>query len=271
MTDELMLDSINPALLNGTTDEAGYVDGWWQTAKVIHGPHVLTVAVFASDNADALDVEPGDATTGQAPGWVDRQHSLGDTRPAVYGSVSEWPTLIADLAAHGAYRSWTAHYDGVPHRCTRACNPQLPAGWQADATQWTDNYQGRNVDASNVAADFWDTVQVAAAPPAPTPTPPPPVIGAPVNLGDENVQAITGSVTLDGNGAGYVDVPLPTGKTKNDVVNVEVDEASPGDGLKNYPDRGTAEVDYQSPTGVARVVFTGWQANHFYTFRVFVA
>ena len=78
-----MFDSIDPSQIPAGRDDAGYVDGRWRTFSVLHGPHNLSVAVFSSDDADALDDEPGDATNAQAPGWVRRELGLGHWRPCL--------------------------------------------------------------------------------------------------------------------------------------------------------------------------------------------
>jgi hypothetical protein len=74
----LMFDDVNVSLIPKTAEAiAGYVDGHYATwAKVKAGwPHAkkLMIAVFAQDNGDCLDVEPGDASAAQAPAWVKRQ------------------------------------------------------------------------------------------------------------------------------------------------------------------------------------------------------
>lgn len=154
-----MFDSIDPSQIPPNQDDAGYVDGRWQTFSALRGPHNLSVAVFATDDADALDDEPGDATNAQAPGWVQRELGLGHWRPCVYTSVSNVQALLTALAAAGMSRSqvriWTAHYTYVRHRCTPACCAGLPADFLADATQWTDRSGGRNLDESTIADDFF--------------------------------------------------------------------------------------------------------------------
>lgn len=162
MTSE-MFDSIDASLIPPGQDDAGYVDGRWQTFQLLHGPHNLSIAVFATDDADALDVESGDATDAQAPAWVQRELSLGHWRPCVYTSVANAPALLAALAAAGIGRSqirlWTAHYTYVAHICDQSCG--LPPGMVADGTQWTDASGGQNLDESTIAADFF------ASPPPP--------------------------------------------------------------------------------------------------------
>lgn len=163
MTSE-MFDSIDPSQIPGGQDDAGYVDGRWQTYSQLHGPHNLSIAVFASDDADAIDDEPGDATDAQLPGWVRREISLGHWRPVVYFAVSNSSGAAQALRSGGISRSqvrcWTAHYSYQQHLCGPACG--LDPWWgAADATQWTDRSGGRNLDESTVADDFFN-----AAPPA---------------------------------------------------------------------------------------------------------
>ncbi len=140
---------------------AGYVDGKWPTYKglVKSFPlaHHLSIAVFASDDADCLDIENGDATPDQAPAWVKRQHLRGVTRPVVYASLSAMGGLLVHLQAAGVPRAtvrvWTAHYTYQAHICDRNCGYGL--GTTADATQWTDKAFGRNLDESLCSPTFF--------------------------------------------------------------------------------------------------------------------
>lgn len=139
---------------------AGYVDGHWPTFGAVKAqwPNAkhLGIAVFASDNAECLDCEPGDATPVQAPAWVKRQAARGVKRPVVYTSVSQAQYLLDVLANSGVPRSairlWTAHYTGTAHRCTPACGFGFKS--TADATQFTDHSGGRSLDESLCAPDF---------------------------------------------------------------------------------------------------------------------
>lgn len=140
---------------------AGYVNGRWPTyPKLVtlfpHAQH-LSIAVNARYDADCLDVEKYDATPAQAPAWVRRQQARGIKQPVVYCSVSDALTVLSVLAAAGIKRSqirlWTAHYTKTPHRCTAGCGFGLTT--TADATQYTDTAQGRNLDASLVADTFF--------------------------------------------------------------------------------------------------------------------
>jgi hypothetical protein len=103
--------------------------------------HRLSIAVNASEDADCLDVETGDATPAEAPAWFHRQIKLGKKLPCLYANTSTMPAVITALAAAGIqrnqYRVWTAHYTGVPH---------IEPG--SDATQWYDKALGRNLDIS---------------------------------------------------------------------------------------------------------------------------
>jgi len=125
---------------------AGYVGGSWPTYNglVRHYPHAkhLSIAVNASENAHCLDVEQGDATPGQAPGWVRRQHARGIKRPIIYCGASNRgqveSALRNDSIHRNEYMLWVAHWTGVPH---------IEPG--SDATQWRAVEQpGRNYDIS---------------------------------------------------------------------------------------------------------------------------
>lgn len=149
---------------------AGYVGGHWPTyhelaARFPHAHH-LSIAVTASQHARCLDVEPGDASPAQAPGWffnfADRSQGL----PVLYGSASAVNQINAAMSSAGVgrdqYLIWSAHYTGREH----ICHPDTCGFPAADATQWTDKAQGRNLDQSICSDQFF------GAAPAPGPTPP---------------------------------------------------------------------------------------------------
>lgn len=142
---------------------AGYVDGLYQTwPSVLHDfPHArhISIAISADAMADCLDVEPGDATNAEAPGWYRRfkaaaaKNKQPHRKPVFYTSASNVAALIAELARHGIdrheYLIWAAHYTDHRHVCSpRACG--YPA---AEATQWTTH--GETVDESKLTARFW--------------------------------------------------------------------------------------------------------------------
>lgn len=157
-----MYDDVSTALIPANAQAvAGYVNGKWPTyATVVKqwpNAHHLSIAVSASADADCLDVEAGDATNDQAPAWVKRQLGRGLKRPVVYTSVSNAQALLTTLARAGIKRSdirlWTAHYNGVQHRCGPACGYGLQT--TADATQYTDKALGRSLDATLCGPRFF--------------------------------------------------------------------------------------------------------------------
>jgi hypothetical protein len=157
-----MYDSIDVAQIPADAQAvAGYVNGrwptWTQVVKQFPTADKLSIDVNGTAYADCLDVEKGDANPTQVPGWVKRQWGHGAKRPAVYGSLSEWPQIELALQDAGIKRSeirvWTAHYTGREHRCSAACGFGFTG--VADATQWTDKALGRNLDASLCSPTFF--------------------------------------------------------------------------------------------------------------------
>lgn len=132
---------------------AGYVGGFWPTYHDLQArfPHALklSIAVTAAQDADCLDIEPGDATPSEAAAWVRRQQDRGVHRPAVYSSVSSMALILHTLAAKGISRHevtvWAAHYTFTAHRCGP---DEFGLGTTADATQFTDHSGGRSLDES---------------------------------------------------------------------------------------------------------------------------
>ena len=133
-----MYDAIHVNVLPAGADAyAGYVDGKGPTFAALErrfrgsGAHLLSIAVFASGHADCLEVEKGDATIAQAPGWVKRQRARGARRPCLYTSVSNMDALVAAVNAARISRAevllWSAHYGLGKHICgPRTCG-QTPA------------------------------------------------------------------------------------------------------------------------------------------------
>lgn len=142
---------------------AGYVDGRWPTyAQLVkqfpHAKHKLSIAVFSRDDANVLDVEPGDATVAEIVGWVKRQHERGERKPDIYTAVSWAEKVVSTLTAAGFeygvhYRLWTAHYTYRPHLCSSKCGFGFTK--IAHATQWTDKAGGRSLDESLCTAEFF--------------------------------------------------------------------------------------------------------------------
>lgn len=143
---------------------AGYVDGKFANLAELKDrfPHarILTIAVNAAHDADALDIEQGDATPAQAAAWFLRQKARGVNRPCLYASAFVMDTeVIPALDAAGIgpaeIRLWSAHYTGTAHLCGPSSCREL--GRTADATQFTDRALGRNLDQSLLADDFFGT------------------------------------------------------------------------------------------------------------------
>lgn len=144
---------------------AGYTSGHWPTfepfvagyPKLAKEGRVVSIAVQADHDADALDAEPGDASAAQVPAWVERQLARHVARPIVYASVSSYSHVLGALGAAGIARSeirvWAAHYTGRAHLCSPACGFGFDT--TADATQWTDKALGRNLDESLCANTFF--------------------------------------------------------------------------------------------------------------------
>lgn len=142
-----MFDAVDAsALPAGAPLYAGYIDGAYANVAQIRArfPHatVVDIAVFSSTNGGhVLDVENGDATPNEAPGWVQRRRAA-DVDPSVYCNSSTWPVVRSAFQAAGIAEPhyWIAQYDN---------DPTIPAG--AVAKQYTDNGP---YDSSSVA-DIW--------------------------------------------------------------------------------------------------------------------
>jgi hypothetical protein len=158
----VMYDSVTlSAVPRDAPAVAGYVGGHWPTYRELgrrfpHARH-LSIAVNAGQDAECLDVEPGDATPDQVVAWYRRQRARGVHKPVIYTSVSAMPVVLARLAHAGiprqAVRLWAAHYTGRAHLCGPTCGYGLRT--VVDATQWTNRAQGRNLDESHLARGFW--------------------------------------------------------------------------------------------------------------------
>lgn len=121
-----MYDAVTPSNIPpGAMMVAGYVDGDYANmgAMAARFPHAIRVGIAARASTNAgtvLDVEKGDATPAQAPGWVQMRRAAG-VDPTVYCNSSTWPAVKAAFAAAGVRppHYWIAKYDG---------NPAIPAG-----------------------------------------------------------------------------------------------------------------------------------------------
>lgn len=153
-----MYDAVTPsAIPTDATLVAGYVDGAyaWSNADWARFPQSVKVriAVFPHTNdGHVLDVEQGDATPAQAPGWVAMRRAAG-VDPTIYCSESAWSSVIAAFDAAGIAHPhwWVAAYPGG--------GAVIPAG--AVAHQYADPPgSGGNFDIS-VVADYWPGIDPA--------------------------------------------------------------------------------------------------------------
>jgi hypothetical protein len=172
-----MYDSIYVANLPaGAGYLAGYVDGAWPTYAAVKARFpeatVLSVAVFATSDAEACDCEAGDLTPGQVPAWVHRQIGRGERRPCVYASVANFPAVLDELRVAGITRAqvrlWAAHYGMGPHICGPASCNYFPGMPVFDGTQWTEQAPGAHgsrIDASLLQDDFFTGGSVSATGP----------------------------------------------------------------------------------------------------------
>jgi hypothetical protein len=198
-----MYDSIELGQIPADPFAVGaYVNGAWatavQAAQLFPHARVLTIAVTAGADAEALDVETGDAAPADAPAWSVRQRGRGVARPCLYADASTMETGIVPLVRSGALpralvRLWSAHYTGTAHICSPASCGLVSIGM--DGTQWTDRAMGRNLDQSLLLADFFGAVPA----PEPKPAPPaaPPTVPAPwrewTTAGMDSLAGLAGS------------------------------------------------------------------------------
>lgn len=142
-------DSVTPGAIPAGYQIATYATGKFTVpASEVSDPgHVLWIDTQGTDpGADALDVEPGDATPAMAATWV--QQKLDATPNAVaivYTMESEWPSVQAAVSALPSWmqshiRWWIADPTGVPH---------IVPG--SSATQW---YWGPSYDISTALPNF---------------------------------------------------------------------------------------------------------------------
>lgn len=159
-----MYDTITPSAIPANAKAvAGYVGGSWPTfdtlVKDFPDAHKLSIAVAASEEAECLDVESGDARPDQAPAWVKSAIARGVKKPVVYTSAAYLQDLVFRLSKSGLehgrdYRIWSAHYTFKRHRCGPKCGFGIKV--TADATQYNDKALGRNLDASVCSKSFFD-------------------------------------------------------------------------------------------------------------------
>lgn len=159
----MMFDGVQPSSVPaGAAIYAGYVDGNWPSFAALSrrfpGALHVSICVTAAHDARVLDVETGDASPAEAPGWAARQRAGGNPYPVVYMNASTWPAVRAAFADQGVAPPlyWVAAYVTDPSEV-----PAIPAG--AVAIQY---YDFGGYDAS-VVADYWPGLDPAPAMAAP--------------------------------------------------------------------------------------------------------
>jgi hypothetical protein len=167
-----MFDSVDVAAIPGHPfAAAGYTAGRWPTfpqlRRAYPQTHTVSIAVFPWEHAACADVESGDLTPSQAPGWVRADERAGYRKPCLYSDWWEWTRELAPALKRGGIRlasvlKWVASYVG---------HPQLLAGF--DAEQWTSRCLGRNLDCSLVLRSFLAGAQPPLKPPVRPPVKPP--------------------------------------------------------------------------------------------------
>jgi hypothetical protein len=142
-------DSITPSAIPSNNVVATYATGGYavSAAAVRHEKKLLWIDTRGTDpGASVLDVEPGDATPGQAAGWAwHRLHDRPRALARIYTMLSEWAavkTVIAQLPERirARVRWWIADPTGTPH---------IVPG--SDATQW---YWGHSYDITTATPRF---------------------------------------------------------------------------------------------------------------------
>ncbi|MGW4527274.1 hypothetical protein [Amycolatopsis sp. NPDC004378] len=137
---------------------AGYVDriklAPWSAADWALFPDALKVRIVkkpSTNDGHVLDVEVGDATPAQAPGWARMRRQSGFAHPVVYCNRSTWPKVRAAFAEQGVAPPlyWIATATG---------RAEIPDG--AIAAQYLlDVAPGIDI---SVVADFWPGVDSAS-------------------------------------------------------------------------------------------------------------
>jgi hypothetical protein len=159
----IMRDSTSAADIPADTPMvAGYVDGRyaWSAADWQRFPHAVRVGIAVhawTNQGDVLDVEQGDATPAQAPGWVGARRAAGAVRPTIYcnrgnvGAVADALHAAGVDPAHCAI--WLATLDGTVVDGVTAHGYEIAACQSRGAAQTGGHY-----DESIVFDDVWPGV-----------------------------------------------------------------------------------------------------------------
>lgn len=183
---------------------AGYIDGRYADygAMVQDFPdrgHVRISVDASGSAADVLDVENGDATPAQAPGWVGRQRALGTARPTLYcnrGNEGAVDQALHDAGvAAGDAAFWIATLDGTMVSGATAHGYPIVA-CQSEGSAQTGGHYDRSV--------VFDAAWPGAAAPAPQPPTDMPVPGE-----DDTVTKTPVTIPTNANGEGFAQTGIP--------------------------------------------------------------
>lgn len=146
----------------------GYDNGQWSWsaadwARFPNAQHVHISITASANTSQVLDVENGDATAAQAPGWVQMRRAAGQEAVTVYTSESNWPAAKEAFAAAQVAEPlwWIAWYQTPPV----ASLSDVPG---ASAKQYRGDVP---MNGSSVDISITDGVWPKAAAPQPVPTP----------------------------------------------------------------------------------------------------
>jgi hypothetical protein len=158
-----MYDTVDPGAVPATGWDllAGYVNGSLIRPSCpglrARFPNAIIVSIDVENrpgSAQMLDIESGDATPADAPGWFDASQRLGVVRPTLYFAYGSWGDVSRAMGGR-RYDYLVADY-GASHS-------PLPGavGWQRQ----NHGPHGENLDVSEIYDDSWN-------PTGPAPTPP---------------------------------------------------------------------------------------------------
>jgi hypothetical protein len=159
--------ALNDQFPGGAAAYAAYVDGdignqpnYAYIVTAFPQAQHLSIALYATDNADVLDVEAGAAAPSDIPGWYATQVQRGIARPVIYANASTMnaavlPVLSQAGIARAETRLWTAHYGEGEHICGPDTCGALSIN--ADGTQWTSDALGLVLDQSLLLDNFFTT------------------------------------------------------------------------------------------------------------------
>jgi hypothetical protein len=148
---ETIYDSVAPTAIPAGQHVATYADGPFQasSASVAGRGSVLWIDTNGTNtHANALDVEPGDATPAEAASWVSAKLSASPHSDAiVYTFLAEWGPVQSNINALPSWmqslvKYWIANPTGTPHIVPGAA-----------ATQW---YWGSSYDISMAQPGFFN-------------------------------------------------------------------------------------------------------------------